>query len=91
MDSWEKCDETTIPPKEAFYIKLNLENMTDKDYEPARKLWEVFGIKNRSEYHDLYAQSDTFLLANVFQNLRGKCKEIYELDPIYFVSPPGLA
>ena len=38
MDNWEKFDETTIPPKEAFYIKLNLENITDQDYEPARKL-----------------------------------------------------
>ena len=33
MDSWEKSDENTIPPKEPFYSKFNLENMTDKDYE----------------------------------------------------------
>ena len=32
MDSWERFDENTIPPKEAFYSKLNLENITDKDY-----------------------------------------------------------
>ena len=25
MDSWERSDENTIPPKEAFYSKLNLE------------------------------------------------------------------
>ena len=31
MDSWEKFDETKIPPKEAFYSKLNLESITDKD------------------------------------------------------------
>ena len=42
------------------------------------------------EYHNLYAQSDTLLLANVFENFRIKCIEIYELDPIYFVSAPGL-
>ena len=35
MDIWEKSDEITIPPKEAFYSKLNLENITDKDYEHA--------------------------------------------------------
>ena len=70
MDNWEKFDETTIPPKEAFYSKLNLENITDKDFEHAQKVWEVFGIKNRGEYHDLYAQSDTLLLANMFENLR---------------------
>ena len=32
IDSWERFDENTIPPKEAFYSKLNLENITDKDY-----------------------------------------------------------
>ena len=55
------------------------------------KVWDVFEIKNRGEYHDLYVQSDTLLLADVFENFRNKCLEIYELDPIYFVSAPGLA
>ena len=43
------------------------------------------------DYHDLYVQSDTLLLADVFENFRNKCLEIYELDSIYFVSAPGLA
>ena len=91
MDNWEKFDETTIPPKEAFYSKLNLKGITDEDYPHAQKVWEAFGIKNRGEYHDLYAQSDTLLLADVFENFRNMCLEIYELDPVYFVSAPGLA
>ena len=37
MDSWERFDENTIPPKEAFYSELNLENITDKDYEHVKK------------------------------------------------------
>ena len=39
----------------------------------------------------MYAQSDTLLLPDVFENFRNKCIEIYELDPLYFVSAPGLA
>ena len=31
------------------------------------------------------------MLSDVFENFRNKCLEIYELDPIYFVSAPGLA
>ena len=27
----------------------------------------------------------------MFENFRDKCIEIYELDPVYFVSAPGLA
>ena len=89
MDSWENFDETTLPLKEAFYS--NLENISNEDYAQAQKVWEVFELKNRGEYHDLYVQSDTLLLANVIENFRNKCLEIYELDPIYFVSAPGLA
>ena len=32
MDSWEKFDENKLPPKEAFYSNLNLEDMSDEDY-----------------------------------------------------------
>ena len=39
----------------------------------------------------MYAQSDTLLLADVFENFRDKFNEIYELDLVYFVSAPGLA
>ena len=35
-------------------------------------------------------QSDTLLLAHVFENFRNKCIEIYELDPAHFLSAPGL-
>ena len=68
-----------------------MEDITDKDYEHAQKVWKVFGIKNLGEYHDLYVQSDTLLLADVFENFRDKCIEIYELDPAHFLSAPGLA
>ena len=86
MDNWEKIDETTTPPKEAFYSELNLEGISDADYAHVQIVWEVFGIKNHGEYHDLYTQSDTLLLADVFENFRDKCNEIYKLDPAYFVS-----
>ena len=91
MDNWEKFDETTIQPKEAFYSKLNLEDISDADYAHAQKVWEVFGIKDRAKYHDLYAQNDTLLPADVFENFRNMFLEIYELDPVYFLSAPGLA
>ena len=40
---------------------------------------------------DLYAQTDTLLLADVYEKFRDKCIEIYGLDPSYFLSAPGLA
>ena len=44
IDSWERFDETSLPDKIAFYSKLILEDITDKDYEHAQKVWEVFEI-----------------------------------------------
>ena len=52
---------------------------------------EVFRIKNLGEYHDLYVQSDTLLLADVFENFRDNCMEIYELDTAHFLPAPGLS
>ena len=65
MDSWEKFDETILPPKEAFYSNLNLEDISDEDYSHAQKVWDPFEIKNLGEYHNLYAQGDTLLLADM--------------------------
>ena len=90
MDSWEKFDETSLSPKEDFYSELNLEGVSDEDYAHARKVWEVIEINNRGECHDLYVQSDTLLLADVFEKFRDKCIEIYGLDPSHFLFAPGL-
>ena len=77
--------------KKDFYSDLTLEDITDKDYAHALKIWEVFEIKNLGEYHDLHVLTDTFLLADVFEKFRDKCIKIYGLDPSYFYSAPELA
>ena len=84
-------DETTLPPKKTFNSKLNLEDISNKDYLHPQKVWEEFGIRNLGEYHDLYVQTDTLLLADVYEKFRDKWIEIYRLDPSYFLSAPGLA
>ena len=91
MDSWEKFNETSLPKKESFYSELNKENITDEDHAHAQKVWEVFKIKNIGEYHDLYVQSDTLLLADVFENFKDRCINTSEFDPAHFLSAPGLA
>ena len=48
-----------------------------------------FKINNLGD--NLYVQSNTLLLADVFEKFRNKCIEIYELDPAHFLSAPGLA
>ena len=76
--------------KEAFYSRLNVEDITDADHRHAKRVFKEFNNKNVGDYHDLYVKSDTLLLADVFENFRNKCIEIYELDPAHFLSAPGL-
>ena len=38
-----------------------------------KKKYVNFKITNLGYYHDLYVQSDTLLLANVFANFRNNC------------------
>ena len=69
---------------------MYLEDITDKGYTQAQKVFEELELKNLGDYHNLYAQSHTLLLADVFENFRNECIEIYELDPAHFLSAPGL-
>ena len=91
MDSWERFNETSLPDKEAFYSSLNMEDFTDVDHKHANNVIKNFRLKHLGEYHDLYVQRDTLLLADLFENFRNMCIKIYELDPVHFLSASGLA
>ena len=91
IDSWEKFNETALPPKKDFYRNLYSEDISDKDYKHAQKVWDVFQIKYLGEYHDLYVQSDTLLLSDIFENFRNMCLKIYEFVSVFFAFALGLA
>ena len=77
--------------KNDFYSHLNTEDITDADYTHTKRVCKDFEIENLEEYHDLYVQGDTFLLADLFENFRIMCLKIYEFGPAKFPSAPGLA
>ena len=91
MDDWEKFNETVLPENEDFYSHLNMEDITDADYTQTKQACKVFEIKHLGEYHDLYVQSHTLFLADVFENFHNMCLEVYELDSTKFLSASGLA
>ena len=91
MDNWERFNETSLPSKESFYSNLNMENIDDIDYRHGNNVFNKFKLNNLGEYHDLYVQSDTLLLADVFENFRNTCLKVYELDPAHSLPLPGLA
>ena len=92
MNIWmiEKFNET-FPDKKDFYSHLDMEDATDADDAHTKRVCKDFEIKHLGEYHDLYVQGDTLLLADIFENFRNACLKIYELDPAKFLSAPGLS
>ena len=68
MGDWEKFNETLLPEKEDFHSHLNMEDITDADYTHTKRVSKDFEIKNLGKYHNLYVQSDTLFLADVFKN-----------------------
>ena len=68
-----KFNETTLPEKEDFYSNLIIEDTTNADYTHAKQVCRDFEIKNIEKNHDLCVQSDTLLLADIFENFRNMC------------------
>ena len=91
MDTCERFSEILLPSKEDFYSNLNIEDISDIDYRHANNVFKRFKLENLGDYHNLYVQSDTLLLADLFNNFRDMCIKEYELDPAHILSLPGLA
>ena len=49
-----------------------MEDITDVDHRHAKRIFKSLNNKNLGNYHDLYVQNDTVLLADVFENFRNK-------------------
>ena len=68
-----------------------MEDIDDIDYNHGNNVFKGFKLDNLGDYHDLYVQSDTFILVDVFENFRDMCIKEFELDQAHFLSLPGLA
>ena len=67
MTDFEKLNASELPPKKAFYSKLNDSKISDKDYKHAQKVWREFNCKTMRDCHDLYLKTDVLLLADVME------------------------
>lgn len=91
MDSFDKFEETELPPKEQFYSSIKQEHISDEDYEHAQNVFQTFDMTCLGEYHDLYLKTDVVLLSDVFESFRNVSLKQYELDPCHFYTSPGLS
>ena len=91
IDGWENFEKASLPPKDAFYSRLNMKGISDQDYEHAQQVWNIMEEKTLGCFHNTYLKTDVLLLANVFGTFRDTCLKHYKLDPAHFYTAPGLA
>ena len=83
IDEWEKFNKTSLPD---FHDHLNMEDITNADYTHVKRVYKDFEVKILEKFHDLHVQSNTLLLADVFEIFRNMCLEIYQFDPACFLT-----
>lgn len=91
MDSINKLNETKLPPKDAFYNHLNDQHISDEEYNHAVRVWEAFEIQDMLSYTNIYLKTDILLLADIFENFRMLCTDLYGLDPAHYYTTPRLS
>jgi len=91
LGSASRLEETSLPPKEAFYSNLTEGEWSQEDYDQALKVWSRVSCSTLKDYLELYLKTDVFLLTDIFENFRKICMQIYSLDPAQYCTTPGLS
>ena len=91
IDNINRLNESRLPPKEKFYSDLTMEEISEKDYEHAKIVWDTFKCKNLKEYHMLYLKIDVLLLTDCFLNFRKMIYDNFEIEIGYSHTLPGCA
>jgi len=81
LDSASRLEDTSLPPREAFYSNLTERECSLEDYDHALKVWSHFSCSTLKDYLELYLKTNVFLLTDIFENFRKICMQIYSLDP----------
>ena len=88
VDSFNRFSENKLLDRSGFFSSLKDECVSEKYYQRANNIWNVFKMNTMGSYHDLYLKTDISLLADVFQKFISTCLDYYELD---LFSSPGLS
>ena len=91
VDSFERFNETNLPPRSAFYNDLTQSCISPNEYARVEKIWEAFNIKNLGEYSDFYLKVDTCILACCFKRFQSESIKEYDLNPYNYYTRACLA
>lgn len=91
FDALSRLQESSLPARSAFRNDLSDEECSEEDYRFAQTAWQEFDCQTFGDYLMAYLKLDVLLLACVFEKFRLKTLEQDSLDPVHFVSLPGLS
>ena len=86
-----KLSETCLPPRSVFKSDLTGEECSEENYEHAQNAWQLFDCKTFKDYMLAYLKLDITLLADVYEQFRKMSLTQDGLDPVHFISLPGLS
>ena len=84
-------EETSLPSRDAFKNDLSGEECSEEDYSHAHRAWREFGCRTFKDYMMRYLELDVRILTDVFEAFRHLSLRQDKLDPVHFVSLPGLS
>ena len=90
FDSLDKMQALGLPPREAFKSSLTGNDISQADYDRARRAYDLLGCNNFGEYMLAYLKRDVYQLADIFESFRTLSLKQDGLDPVYYYTLPGL-
>lgn len=91
MDSYEKLNETCLPPISSFYSTLTNSQISEENYEHAQKVWRVFGCKTLLDFTLLYLKVDCMILCCCSEFFRKRFLKDFNLDPFQYTTLASLS
>ena len=67
--------------KDAFYLELKQENITDQEYENCKYLSLTLKMRNLSDLNNLYSYQDLSILCEIFENQFEVMHRTYGFNP----------
>ena len=91
MTSLEKLDETSLPPREAFYSSLTEKHIDEEDYALCQKVWKDNGMRSMRDFLIWYNNKDVTPFLQALQTMFDFYKSYMNVDMFKdAISVPGL-
>ena len=89
IDTSARLSETSLPPAEAFYDRVNDAHISTEDYEHAKRLWTLRNARTIDDYLEHHLTLQSLLFADTLENFRDVMMNNYRLDVMHYFSLPG--